>query len=362
MRIIISTFLAICLLFCFSIESFASYDAEIGERLSEADTSAIQDFLDENGVDLSKPETIANLDSFSIINYFLSLFSQSITGPGKILIITTALALICQIAMSISTRTGMNGEVFVIICFITISPYLIASLSDMLAAVKSQHGFMISYIPIFAGITAASGNMSGAVSYNALVLYASEGIAFLASVILKPLLMCMLVMSCTQAINPDLPDLTGMMKRFFTTVIGVVMTVFVGVIGLQTVVGRSTNEIALKAGKYLVSSFVPIIGMSLSESYKSVSVSLSAIRASVGALGIVILIILLSVPIITMLCYKFILGISKWICGLIGSNKLAALMNGLADAYSLCITVLLIYGMMFILSTGIIIMMGSGVL
>lgn len=361
MKKILHIALAFFIMFSISVKSHAAFDGEIGERLSGADVSDAQDFLDDNGVDLSDPETITNIDSFSLLNYFLDLFTQSFKGPGKILVIITAVALISQLALSLSTRSGLNGEIFVIICFLFISPYLISSLSDMIGAINSQYGFMISYIPIFAGVTAASGNMSGAVSYNALVLYASEGIAFLASSILKPMLMCMLVMSCTQALNSDMPNLTGAMRRFFVTVIGVIMTVFVGVIGLQTVVGRSGNEIALKAGKYLVSSFVPIIGMSLSEAYKSVSVSLSAIRSSVGAIGIVILVILLSVPIITMLCYKIILGFSKWICGLTGSYKLSALIGGLADVYSLCITVLLIYGMMFIISTGIIIMMGSGV-
>lgn len=351
---------AFIILIC-SVNVSASDGLAIGEELSKADLSSAHDFLEDNDVDLSQPETIKNVDSFSLLNYFFRLFRETIRSPGKILIITTALALISQLATSVSTKSGLNAEVFIIICFITISPYLLSSLSDMLSAVKSQHSFMVSYMPIFAGITAASGNMSGAVSYNALVLYASEGIAYLASAILKPMLMCMMVMSCAQAINPDLPNLTATIRRFFVAVIGIVMTVFIGVIGLQTVVGRSGNEIALKAGKFLVSSFVPIIGMSISEAYKTVSVSMSAIRTSVGAVGLVVLIVILAVPIISMLSYRIILNISKWTCTLTGAYKLSNLMNGLADVYSLCITVLLIYAMMFIISTGIIIMMGSGV-
>lgn len=338
----------------------------ISAEYSDADISDVslgsaQDFLDDNGVDLSAPETIENVSAESILNYFIGIFRSALSRPAMILIIAAAFALICEVSLNVSSRSGINGEVFVIICFLSISPYILTSISDVLSAAKSQQAFMASYIPIFAGIIAASGNISGAASYNALVLYASEGIAITASLILKPILMCMLVMCCTQAINPDLPDITGCLRRIFTGIIGTVMTIFIGVIGLQTAVGRSGNEIMLRAGKYLVSSFVPIVGMSLSESYKAVKVSMSAIRTSVGTVGIVVMVVLLAVPIINMLVYKLMITLSEWICQLCGSDRLACLMRGLADVYSLCVTILLIYGTMFVLSTGIMIMMGSEV-
>lgn len=356
MKRIVNLLFAFLVLCAFTVNAFC---AEPDVDMSDISIGSAQEFLDENGVDLSEPETIENVDAKSLLDYFIGLFRSALSRPAMILIITTALALICEVSMSVSSRCGINGEVFVIICFISVSPYILTSISDMLSAIKSQQAFMASYIPIFAAIIAASGNISGAASYNALVLYAAQGIALTASVVLKPILMCMLVICCTQAFNPDLPDITGCLRRIFTGIIGVVMTVFVGVIGLQTAVGRSGNEIILKAGKYLVSSFVPIIGMSLSESYKAVKVSMSAIRTSVGAVGIVVMIILLAAPIINMLVHKLMIQLSEWICRLSGSHMLAALMRGLADVYSLCITILMIYATMFILSTGIMIMMGS---
>ena len=151
----------------------------ISAEYSDADISDVslgsaQDFLDDNGVDLSAPETIENVGAESILNYFIGIFRSAISKPVMILIITAAFALICEVSLNVSSRSGINGEVFVIICFLSISPYILTSISDVLSAAKSQQAFMASYIPIFAGIIAASGNISGAASYNALVLYASE--------------------------------------------------------------------------------------------------------------------------------------------------------------------------------------------
>ncbi len=359
MKRILRALFALVLISAFAFTAHAYYSEELAGELENMETASADEFLSENNVDISDPESIKNVSAKSILGYFGSVFKSALIGPLKILIIVLVLSLICQVTLSISSRSDFIGDVFVIVCFLAVSPFILSSFSEMMTAVKSQQAFMASYIPIFAAITAASGNIGAATSYNALVLYAAEGVTAISTLVLKPMLSCMLVMACLQAVNRSLPDLTGTLKRAFTGITGVIMTVFVGVISLQTVVGRAGGEIALKAGKYIVSSFVPVIGMSLSESYKTVKVSISAMRSAVGAVGIVVIVIILSVPIITMWSYKLMLMISEWVCQITGSSMLASLVRGLSDVYSLCVTLLLIYALMFIISTGVIIILGS---
>ncbi len=355
-RIILVTLMSILLSLNISA---ADYETELGIDFNEVETGSAGDFLEENGVDMSDPETISNISAGSILNYFASTFKSALKKPAKVFICVLVISLISEAVMSISQRSGIYGEVFTLICFLCITPMIISSFSDMLGVMKSQETFMASYIPIFATITAASGNIAGAGSYNALVLYASEAVSLIAGQVLKPILICMLIMSCTQAINPDLPNLTGTLKRALTYIIGVIMTIFVGVIGLQTVVGRTGNSILLRAGRYLVSSFVPLIGMSLSESYQAVRQSLGTLRSTVGALGIVIVVLILAVPIITMCVYRVTFIILDWTCSITGSYRLSSLMRGIGDVYSLGVTLLIIYALMFLISTGMIMLIGS---
>ncbi|MCD7803741.1 MAG: stage III sporulation protein AE [Oscillospiraceae bacterium] len=335
------------------------YENELGIDFSEIETDSAGDFLEDNSVDVSNPETISNISAGLILNYFALAFKSALKKPASVFICVLVISLVSEVVMSISQRSGIYGEVFTLICFLCITPMIISSFSDMLSVMKSQETFMASYIPIFATITAASGNTSGAGAYNALVLYASEAVSLIAGQVLKPILVCMLVMSCTQAINPDLPNLTGTLKRALTYIVGVIMTVFVGVIGLQTTVGRAGNSILLRAGRYLVSSFVPLVGMSLSESYQAVSQSLGTLRSAVGALGIVIIVLILAVPIITMCVYRITFIILDWTCSITGSYRLSALMRGIGDVYSLGVTLLIIYALMFLISTGMIMLIGS---
>lgn len=351
--------LAFVLAVALAISGYAASNDGYSYDLNIDDIGSCEDFLDENGIDVSDPSTIKNLTADSLLTHFLKVFRSSLKNPAKMFLAVLVLSLICEAVVSVSTKTGLNGEIFAIICFLTVSPMVMASFSDVISAMKSQQTFMTAYLPAFAAITAASGNASGAITYNAILLYTSEAVTMLTGSLLKPLTGIMLVMSCTGAINPELTNLTSSVKRFMTTIIGLIMTVFVGVVSLQAAVGRSGNEIALKAGKYLVSSFVPIIGMSLSESYKTVRLSLSAMRSALGAVGIVVIVVILSVPIISMCVYKIMFILLDWTCSMTGSKTLSALMRGLADVYSMVITILLIYALMFLISTGVMILIGG---
>lgn len=332
---------------------------ELGIDFNDVDAGDAEAFLKDNEVDISNPETVANISAGSLLNYIASAFKSAIKKPAKVFICVLVISLMNEVVISVSRHSEIYSEVFTLICFLCIVPMIISSFTVMIDVMNSQETFMSSYTPVFAAITAASGNTAGAGAYNALVLYASEAVSLIAGQILKPILVCMLVMSCTQAINPDLPNLTGTLKKAMTYIVGVVMIVFVGVIGLQTTVGRTGNGLLLRAGKYLVSSFVPLIGMSLSESYQAVSQSLGTLRSAVGALGMVIIVLILAVPIISMCVYRFTFIILDWTCSITGSYRLSALMRGIGDVYSLGVTLLLIYALMFLISTGMIILIGS---
>ena len=322
-----------CLYSCLAAEVIDYTDG-----LTELETGTAKDFLENNGILTSDPETVRNLDAGSLISHFIDIFKASLKAPGG--------------------KPGVD-KMTAIAAFLLIYPFISSSLETAFLAVSSQQAFMTAYIPIFAGITLASGNAMAAGSYNALVFYASETAGLIAGGILKPFLTCMLVLSCTQSICPQLPDITYSLRRLFSAILGTVMTVFVGIIGLQTAIGRTGSEIILRAGKYLVSSFVPIIGMSLSESYKTVRLSISAIKSSTGGLGIVIMVLIMSVPIISLFSCRLAISAGEWLCRLTGSEPIASLARGIANVYSLIITFLIIYAMMFIISTGFIMLFGS---
>lgn len=337
----------------------SDYSEELLDGLQSAQTEPIEEGLSQIGIDPESPESVSSIKPEGLINYVSGLFKDALKRPAKIVVICVIIAGICRLATSLSYKAGLYGEIFVIICFIAVSTHAVDAFNSAVNAMRSCQAFMGAYIPAFAAIVASSGNITAAVSYNAIILYFCEAAALLATAVFRPVLCCMLVLSATQSLNPELSNLTSTVKNALTTLIGFVMTVFLGVLGLQTMVGRGVDGIAVRAGKYAVSSFVPIIGYSLSESYKAVSLSLSAIRTTVGVFGIVVMCLFMLSPIVTAAVYKFAFLFSGWLCRIIGANSIASLMSGLGDVFGFLSTVLTFFMLMLTVSTGMLILLGG---
>lgn len=334
-------------------------ESDISRSLSETETGEAEQGLEELGIDPGDVSGIRNLSVSKILEYVSNIFKKAINAPVKLILTVTAFAAICSVSSAVSFRGGLYSELFVLICFIAVSPSAVESFMSSVKAIKGASAFMLSYIPVFASLAAASGNLASAVSYNAILMYFCEAAAVITSTLLKPILCGMLILSAVQALNPDMTNLTSALKNILTVVIGFIMTLFLGILALQTVVGRGAEGLAVRAGKYAVSSFVPVIGYSLSESYKAVSLSLSAIRTATGAFGIVVLGVFLLTPIISALIYKASFLFSGWICRLIGADRLSSMMYGLADVFSFLSTTLIFFGLMLTVATGTLILLGG---
>ena len=64
-------------------------------------------------------------------------------------------------------------------------------------------------------------------------------------------------------------------------------------------------------------------------------------------------------PMLALFSCRLAISAGEWLCRLTGSEPIASLARGIANVYSLIITFLIIYAMMFIISTGFIMLFGS---
>lgn len=355
-------YLLVYVLICalFAQTAYASELDEYKNRVySDIQSISLPDASNEIGIDLEDPESLIELDDQTVFDYVVSLLRSAMLAPFKIFLVTVALSLVLQIISSLSDNSQEYETMIVIVCFISISGIVIKSFSVCIASLEAVQVFMASYVPIFASVTIASGNIAGAISYNSIVLYTCEILTLFATVVLKPILICITILSVTQAINSDFPNFTGSLKKAFTTVIGLFMTIFTGIIGIKTVLGRAADSLGLRAGKYLITSFIPVLGYTITSSLDTIKTSLSAIRSTIGIFGIVIAALIFITPLITVCVYRFIFTVCECTASLCQCNGISKLMKGLSDVYSLLCVIMIMYLMMLIISTGMLISYGG---
>ena len=64
------------------------------------------------------------------------------------------------------------------------------------------------------------------------------------------------------------------------------MTIFTGLLSIQSVVGSSADTLTSKTAKYVISNCVPVVGGAVSDAYSTVKGSLSLLKNGIGGVGI----------------------------------------------------------------------------
>ena len=112
--------------------------------------------------------------------------------------------------------------------------------------------FMMFYVPVFAGVIGAGGSLTSASVYNIGVLLVAEVAVQIATKFLLPLMGLMFAMSIIETINPgiSLNGITNAVKKTIQWILGLVMTLFVAMITIQSIVGTSADSVGVRTAKF----------------------------------------------------------------------------------------------------------------
>ncbi len=294
--------------------------------LSDELTPEAKDFLAENNIAADNPEAIAEITPKDVFLYVWEEFKKSLSKPLRVLSSLLAVILVAALieGMEDSIPNKSLSKIFGVIC-VLISVGIIAdsvsgSINRAAEALDSGGTFMIGYVPVFAGITASSGGITSAVAYNMLVLLVAQTTVQLSGEIIVPALSVCMAMGIVEAINPGfrLSGITEALKKAVTFIMGFIMTVFIGLLSLQSIVGASADTLGVKAAKYVVSNFIPVIGGAVADTYATVKNSLGLLRGGVGFIGIAAIFIMILPPVLDITAMRLVFGAADVAAELVG--------------------------------------------
>lgn len=203
--------------------------------------------------------------------------------------------LLCALASTLGehfTNKPLYG-VFSVIAVLTV---LTVAASPILACVQragqmveSLSNFMLGFIPVFATVTALSGQPATGGTYHVLLFSATQIVSQVLVRIVVPFLMLYLAFSIAGSIFPQLKmdGFIASAKKIATVLMGLSLTLFVGLLTVQAFVGTSADTVTIKTTKFVVGNLVPVVGGALSDAVSSVQGCLKLLKSTVGAFGII---------------------------------------------------------------------------
>ncbi len=360
--------LIILLLLVFPMTVFAEdHYSEFAEKsgaysLEENAPKEAKGYLDENGVTIDDPNTILTISPLDVLKNIWDGFKEKLKAPMNMFMCVVAVILIAALLDGMQNTVTSQGltKVFSIISALICVGFIITPISDCIkrtqeTLIDGGH-FMISYVPIFSGIVAASGNISSSVCYSVIILAVSEIVVSIANLYLMPMLSICMALAIVDSINPaiSLSGLLNGIKKVVVIAITFIMTIFTGLLTLQSIVGTSTDTLGIKASKFMVSSFVPVVGNAISDAYGSVIGSMNLLKSGVGSFGVITLVLTVLPTILSVTATKLSISAAEIISDMLGVKTINSLLKNVSSVLSIALGLLACFLFLLIISTAVV--------
>ena len=253
------------------------YQNSGADTLMEALPEEAQSLLQNVGADpMEAPAPDAATKLFSTLS---EGFRAEWTAPARALLTLLASCVLCRLvqefaAKELSYAVSVCGALCAAVTLL--SP--MASLLEQAARVTDAAAvFLLAAVPVYAGLLFTAGNTVTAPTYGALSLAAANAVSVLSSAVLIPVLRVFLAFSVASAVTSfDLKRLTDALYKVIKWALVLAVTVYTGILSVQTIVANSAEMAGGKAAKMLVSGAIPIVGSAFSDAF-SVIVSGAAL-------------------------------------------------------------------------------------
>lgn len=339
-----------------------------GELMEEAPDKT-QELLEEYGISSLDPQSILSLKPGDLFSLLWNLLVEQLKSPLRTVSCVLAVVILCALlenmqgAFAQSTMRGVFSVVFTLcIAGIVVVP-VTKCIMECVSTIQSICNFMLCFIPVMTTVMTASGQPVTAGAYNLFLFGACEVIAKIAASTLVPLL-CMYLALClvgSVTTNLKIAPVSSSLKSIMTWALGFLITLFVGMLSLQSLVSVSADTVTMKATKFVVSNLVPVVGGALSDALGSVQACMKVIKSTVGAFGIITALLTFLPSLIQVVLWIGAVKLGAIFSGMLGVERAGKLLDSVSSALSLLFAMILCFGLFLTVTTTFMMVLGSSI-
>lgn len=341
----------------FGINSFIENSKQYtGEFFADADISEILNSAISGKVDNSK-----------IYKKILNILGTEVQTGIKSLLSILAIIIIHSILKSISESLENDSisKLIYYVQYIAIVTIIMSNFSDIINLVKQTSnnliGFMNTLIPVLVSLMLYTGSITTTSILEPIILFLINFIGNLIQNILIPIILIIASISIISKISDQVQvaKLSKFLKSSTLWFLGIILTIFVGIVSLEGTLASSVDGITAKTAKSIVSSAIPVVGKILGDVVDSVLGCGIILKNAVGFVGVVIIISICIVPILKLsvltISYKLVASISE----VIADAKIVKLLDEMGDIFKILLGILFTIFFMVIIGTTLLIKMSN---
>lgn len=383
-KIVLCFALAMLLFFAMSVV-VASEEYE-SENITDTDT--YKELYQESGVDdiykaipeetkgFFKDNSITGIDSDKLMTLSFSDFLSTITGtikdklksPLMVLVTSIGVILLCAVLNSIksSSETKAYGKTFSVVSVVMLSAVIIVPISNLVLSVAKMieqiSGFLLTFVPVYCGIVAASGHPVTSATAGSFLMGAAQVTSTVSTTVLVPLVAIYMAICLVGPLSENLNTkaIGGAINNTVMTVMSFLLTIFVGLLGVQTTIAQATDTVSLRTAKFAANAFLPVVGGAVSEALNSIEGCMSIIKSTVGGFSIIAVFVMFLPTIISLLLTKLSISISSAVADTLGVDKISNLLQSIGKVLTLLLSIMLVFLVLTIVCIGLVMALAKG--
>ncbi len=374
--------LAVCFL-CLTVcaEEADEYTAIIeeytkiyGEKLSEGITDSAEDdilaLMPDFSIDGLLSEAAGNKGSWSpggILAKLVALLAGEMRKAISLLIFIPGISILNSSLLGINanfkTKGATNATFFVsyaVMAGIMASAF-IETIRCASGAIGNIAVFLRGLVPVTLASLAVSGAAISATTFEVVLMSVIEITEIAVEKFFFPLVMMSAALSIANNISKNInaEKLVQLLTKTVKWGIGIMMTVFVGITGLQGIAAGSADGLSVKVTKFMTANLIPMVGGLLAETVETVMNCSVVIKNAVGIVGIVVIVIITALPLIKVGACLIIFRVCAALIQPIGDEKSVKCVTELGDSISAVLGMTTAVAVMFVIILTIVINIGN---
>lgn len=218
------------------------------------------------------------VDNSTLTKKIFNLFGKEITANISSIVSIIAIILIHSILKSISESLENDGisKLIFYVQYILIVTIIMSNFTDIVKLVQDTSnnlvGFMNLLVPLLITLMMYTGSITTSSVLEPIILFMINFIGNIIQAFVIPLVLILTSLVIISKISDkvQINKLSKFLKSGIVGFLGIILTIFVGVVSLEGTLSSSVDGITAKTTKAVVSSAIPVVGNILGDAVDTV--------------------------------------------------------------------------------------------
>ena len=319
----------------------------VGEQAEALETDKLEEYVpDDASVYMDGMSIMDSLDLGTSVSQIINNASGDVGGflknGAKSAVMLLAVVLLCGVIKGMYDGTDSVVANYVplagALAVVAISAVDFSSLIGLgRDAIDSMDTFSKALLPTLAAAAAASGAAVSATAKQVATAFFADILITVIKNLLLPLVYAYIAVAAADAAvgNGVLKRIGALIKSFTIWALSLILAAFTAYLTLSGVISGTTDAVALKATKTVISSAVPVVGGIISDASESILIGAGVLRNAIGVFGAIAVIAICIAPFLRLSIHYIMYKIAAAVSSTIGDEKIIGLIDNLASAFGI---------------------------